>query len=429
MEYTSKTRVAVLVLALSSLNAALCAGARTRILSGKYVDVEVGTAECDVTSSPYNAKGDGKTNDTAAVQMALDKCGGGDGGKVTLPTGKTFLISALVITQNHTELHIASGSTILVSTDFHAFPQGVHIINANKVTDIAITGGGTVDGQGLVWWREMKKPGMANMWRPHTVQFSDVTRGLFTDTLYINGPNHILELGCDFCELSHIKVLNPSSTGDCANDNSCSHNTDAVDIHGDPFWVHDVNFTTGDDNIASHANNTLVEDSYFGTGHGASIGSLCDNWLQNITFRNITFHGTTAAARIKAHPKCAGHVWNVTYEDLTMDNVASVIQLTMFYQEKAPFKYKTSTMRFTNIVFRNLVATKSGSDGNGKDAFTMECDTTFDSHGGGNCDVVVDNVAFPDQVNNPVQMECTGAFSSSVKDLVGVHSCLKPPPQ
>jgi polygalacturonase len=56
-------------------------------------------------------------------------------------------------------------------------------------------------------------------------------------------------------------------------------------VHGDPFYVHDCYFNTGDDNIAAHADNTLVENCHFGTGHGASIGSLCGDWLTNITFR------------------------------------------------------------------------------------------------------------------------------------------------
>ena len=120
----------------------------------------------------------------------------------------------------------------------------------------------------------MKKPGKDGIWRPHTVDFSHVTRGLLEDTLYVNGPNHILELGCDYCELARVKVLNPPSTGDCEKSDTCSHNTDAVDVHGDPFYVHGVNFSTGDDNIAGHANNTLVEDSFFGTGHGALQNSL-----------------------------------------------------------------------------------------------------------------------------------------------------------
>ena len=67
--------------------------------------------------------------------------------------------------------------------------------------------------------------------------------------------------------------------------------------------MHGCNFTTGDDNVAIHANHTLVEDSYFGTGHGASIGSICDSWVTNVTVRRTTFDGTTAgctfAARIR----------------------------------------------------------------------------------------------------------------------------------
>jgi len=111
------------------------------------------------------------------------------------------------------------------------------------------------------------------------VDFSNVDTAVLADVLFTNGPNHILELGCDTCEISGVTVLNPPSEGDCEKDNSCSHNTDAVDVHGQPFWVHDVNFTTGDDNIAGHANHTLVENSYFGSGHGASIGSLCNSYV------------------------------------------------------------------------------------------------------------------------------------------------------
>ena len=60
--------------------------------------------------------------------------------------------------------------------------MGGHIIGVKSVHDIAITGPGTVDGQGLVWWREMGKPGKHDMWRPHTVDMSHVTNGILTDT-------------------------------------------------------------------------------------------------------------------------------------------------------------------------------------------------------------------------------------------------------
>ncbi len=41
----------------------------------------------DVTQPPYNAKGDGKTDDTAAIQKALDDTAAAGGGIVFLPTG------------------------------------------------------------------------------------------------------------------------------------------------------------------------------------------------------------------------------------------------------------------------------------------------------------------------------------------------------
>ena len=54
------------------------------------------------------------------------------------------------------------------------------------------------------------------------------------------------------CLLSHASAIwcvDKKQASDCpcvfARALSCSHNTDAVDVHGDPFYVHDVNFTTG----------------------------------------------------------------------------------------------------------------------------------------------------------------------------------------
>ncbi len=56
---------------------------------------------------------------------------------------------------------------------------------------------------------------------------------------------------------------------------------------GSPFYVHDSTISVGDDNIAQHVNDTIIEDCNFGTGHGASIGSIDIGYIQNVTFKYV----------------------------------------------------------------------------------------------------------------------------------------------
>ena len=52
----------------------------------------------------------------------------------------------------------------------------------------------------------MEQPGQKDMFRPHTVDTGHVEHLLMQDITFINGPNHILELGADFAELDSIEV-------------------------------------------------------------------------------------------------------------------------------------------------------------------------------------------------------------------------------
>ena len=111
----------------------------------------------------YGATGDGLTKDTQAIQRAIDACAGAGGGTVVLPAGSYH--SGSIFIKSRVELRIEPGAVILGSEDRDDYPivqarwegrtQPTHapLIAANEATNISITGRGTVNGRGAVWWK------------------------------------------------------------------------------------------------------------------------------------------------------------------------------------------------------------------------------------------------------------------------------------
>jgi len=110
----------------------------------------------------FGAIGNGKTLDTAAIQKALNACKP-DGGTVELPAGK-YLSQPLTI-YSRTVFKLDAGATLFASTnqmDFMKTPgnwlatkssgEFSPFIGGKDLTDVTFTGGGTIDGNGFVWW-------------------------------------------------------------------------------------------------------------------------------------------------------------------------------------------------------------------------------------------------------------------------------------
>ena len=115
----------------------------------------VDAGECLVTDARFGAKCDNATNDTLALQKALDTCG-----SVALPDGRTCLGSQFRI----------PGSAVL-----KAFPNAsawdekkLFLLAVADLRDATLYGGGTLDGSGNTWWVTPNGP------RPHQ-SFSPAT--------------------------------------------------------------------------------------------------------------------------------------------------------------------------------------------------------------------------------------------------------------
>jgi hypothetical protein len=109
----------------------------------------------DVTR--FGAKGDGVTNDTAAIQRAIDAAARA-GGTVVLPAGKTFLSGTLTLKDNIT-FFIETGATLKATGDRDDFRALGALLFALRARGVTIAGGGTIDGNFRPYFTERDSGG------------------------------------------------------------------------------------------------------------------------------------------------------------------------------------------------------------------------------------------------------------------------------
>ncbi|MBN1951386.1 MAG: glycoside hydrolase family 28 protein [Bacteroidales bacterium] len=126
------------------------------IVTPEFRDAEYNIAD-------FGAINDGITDCSKAIQKAIETCSAEGGGKVIVPSG-TFLTGKIHLLSN-VNLHITKNAKLLFTTDKSKYLPVVHtrfegmeclnyspLIYAYKQENIAITGKGTIDGQGESWW-------------------------------------------------------------------------------------------------------------------------------------------------------------------------------------------------------------------------------------------------------------------------------------
>ena len=97
----------------------------------------------------YGAVADGKTNNAAFIQKAIDEVSNAGGGRVTIPPGN-FLTGTLFL-KSGVDLHLEPGACLLGSnkvSDYTDTGSRRALIFAKDQNRITISGSGVIDGQG-----------------------------------------------------------------------------------------------------------------------------------------------------------------------------------------------------------------------------------------------------------------------------------------
>ena len=317
------------------------------------------------TVTDYGAVGDGKTMSTDAIAKAIDACKSAGGGVVVVPRG-TFLTGPFELV-GKMNLRVDEGATLRFTDDFDAYPvtnnRHRHAIAGEGLSDLAITGKGSIDGDGGKWWTEFRKvkgtpDEKKQPRRPNLIDLTRCRRVLVQDVLITNSPMfHLVPRDCDDVTIEGARFIAPED----------APNTDGIDPSGHNYLITRCHFDVGDDCIAikpQHATggarlsceDMLITDCTFLHGHGLSIGGQTPGGLRRMTVRNCTFDGTDAGIRMKAPRGQGGLVEDLTYENITMTNVKVPILITSYYP-KIPADVQNDSAQAvaaTTPIWRNI---------------------------------------------------------------------------
>ena len=366
-----------------------------------WTAVELPQLPAITSANTFNIKDYGastsSTDNTKAIQKALDDVPA-TGGMVVIPAGTWMFGSIDQMTsttevlsiKSKTVLHLCAGATLKL-VEYGKAPNNktVFIGGKNKgknVTDVVIEGEGEtsiIDGQGARWWLAKEQ---GETFNPGAmIRFEQGKRFLLRNFKIQNTPGVNITISnsgkASHATIHDVTISEPASE---AGKGKASHNTDGVSIWGPYVNIYNCNISNGDDNVVcdNDAQYIHVWNCYFGTGHGASIGSFTEN-VKHVWFDNISMNGTTAGIRMKTGQDIDKTTNKVTlrgggeedwkFTNFTMTKVKNPLSIDCFYDknynsdpavDKANARALDSTTPTYNGIYLQNVKTTDVCDGN-----------------------------------------------------------------
>ncbi|CDS12141.1 hypothetical protein LRAMOSA04336 [Lichtheimia ramosa] len=234
--------------------------------------------------------------------------------------------------------------------------------------DIHVDGGGTVNGQGQVWWDAVAKDP-----RPVTMVFDKVDNLHVSDINIIQAPFwHVFARDINHGMFTDLYIHSKS------NSSAKTRNSDFIDLYrSTDVVVKDSVIVNSDDCVSfkPNATNIVVKNLDCTGSHGLSVGSLGQyakdgeiDVVRDILVQDITCKDCQNGARIKTWPGGKGLVQNITFDHMEVTNAENPIVITTHYCDNNQMDYcngsDDESLSIQDVTFNDIYGSVSGEKSN-----------------------------------------------------------------
>ncbi|XP_065856633.1 polygalacturonase [Euphorbia lathyris] len=361
----------------------------------------------------FGAKGDG-SDDTQAFEMAWkEACSSSQGAVIVVSGDKTYRIKQIRFKGPcKSSIMIQIYGSIEASDAREDYEKDTrHWIVFDRVQNLLVTGGGIIDGNGNIWWKNSCKinKDLPCKHAPTAVTFYKC-KNLVVEKVKIQNAQqmHISFEGNNNVQVSNLVVNSPED----------SPNTDGIHItQTQNIHISNTVIETGDDciSIENGSQNVLATDITCGPGHGISIGSLgsahTKDYVSGVVIDGAKISGTSNGVRIKTWQGGSGIATNIKFQNIIMDNVTNPIIIDQNYcDQDTPCKQQKSAVQVKNVVYKNIKGT-SASDV----AIKFDCSKNYPCEG-----ILMQDVVLQRQGDQTTKASCVNVHLAE-KGAVSPH--------
>jgi len=319
--------------------------------------------------------------ETRPLQGAIDAAAKAGGGTVRVAAGR-HLTGALVMRSDVT-LELDAGAVLVGSEDPADYPlietrwegrqQLTHapLIGGSGLRNVAITGRGTVDGQGAGWWKRHREKANPHP-RPRLISIADSSNVLIEGIKAVNSPAWTINpVRCTNVTVDKVTIRNPpdSPNTDGINPDSCRYvhiSNCHIDVGDDCITIKSGIETEAAD-LRAPCENITITNCTMAHGHGGVvIGSEMSGDVRNVVISNCVFIGTERGIRIKTRRGRGGVIEDIHAANIVMREVLVPFTMNLYYNflakgdqsvsDKGPRAVDAGTPRLRRIQFAQITA-------------------------------------------------------------------------